>query len=219
MNVLESLTTILAALIGLLVFKQMNVFYRLLYVQTVIYLILDCIGYLLQHITRDHNSWIYNIVIVIETAFLLYAAQVYFSNATSRFILSLSFFFFITVYTANIVFSREGFWGFAFYGAISECVIITCVFLLILCVEFMRKEQLSSKLPMLLIAIGMILYFAGSIPDLSAAMTLEKQDPELNKKLFLSIVVVLAEFRYLFVAIAFFLMYRNTKTLHKKPLY
>lgn len=208
---LELITTILAVLTGLSVFKKLNLFCRLLFFQAFIYLISDLCGYYIFH---NNNSWLYNILIFIETALLLAAAQAYFNSAESRFMLLVSFSFFAIVYAANIYYNAGGIRKFAVYAAIAEGVIITCVYAVILCAEFMKATALPVKMPVVCIALGMLFYFAAGIPGLSATIGNAQQDKTLVKTIFVNTVVLLAGFRYLFLMIAFLLLKNDETSEH-----
>lgn len=209
--VFDLLSTVLATIIGLVVFRKLDRFYRLLLLQAIIYLVIDSIASALSIMpgNKYNNSWLYNIEILFETAVLFAAAQAYFNSNLSKQVLLIVFSFFLLVFCTD-VFYLSSFSNFAFHAAIAEGLLMTVLYIIIMYFQFMKKADTFITAPVILASIGMILYFAASIPYLSVIFYLQKVNAGLNRELFQNIVVVLADVRYLFIAIAFFIAGRTS---------
>lgn len=198
---LDLSTTFLAFGIGLIVFKRLKRFYRILFFQVLIYLFVDVAATVFVPV---NNGWLYNVLIVIEAGFLLFAAQAYFNTQRSKKVLILLFGVFLSVFFAD-VFIFTGIVKFAHHAAITEGIILTGVYLFLLYEQLKQKIDRSSK-AMIIASTGIALYFAGTIPYLGIMFYLRELDAALSKELFNNIVIVLALVRYLLVAIAFFIV-------------
>jgi len=197
----ELCTTILAAACGIMMFPKLNTFYRLLLLQVLIYLAGDSLASQV-----NNNGWCYNILILMETPLLLIMAQAYFATLRSKLVLFFSFLIFLTVYVASIPqldkFREQ---PLNIYAIVTEGVLFTIVCLIMLYQEFFKLKSMREKLPVIMVALGMLIYFAGSTPYLSMIVHIQAIDPKANLQLFFEIIIFLGEIRYLFIAIAFFL--------------
>jgi hypothetical protein len=202
--VLDLFTALLASAIGLIVFRRLNLFYRLLLLQVIIYVVIDSIASAIGLISKNtyNNSWLYNVLIFIETSLLFAAAQAYFKSDTSKKVLLLFFGCFLIVFFADVFYLTD-FRNFAYHAAITEGLFITGIYITLLYFQFMKKAHIFLTAPIILASVGMVLYFAGTIPDLCLVTYFQKIDPHLNQELFQNIVVVLGDVRYLFIALAF----------------
>ncbi len=200
---LDLSTTLLAFSIGVLVFKRLERFYRLLFFQVFTYLLVDGIALTIPF----NNGWLFNAFIPIETALLLLAAQAYYNTSKSKQLLLILFGFFLMVFLADIFFFT-GIIHFAYHAAIAEGILLTCVYITVLYFQLMKKMD-NSNIALVMASIGMVLYFACSVPYLCVLFYFQTLDPIFNQKLFQNIIVVLAIVRYFFIAIAFFIVKRK----------
>jgi hypothetical protein len=180
----------------------MNLFYRLLFAHITLYLLVQCVVFFIQY----NNNWLFNIFLPIETALLLVSADYYFNLKFARRILVSIFSFFLLIYSFD-VFLWLGINTFAFHAAIVEGIAVAGVYLYIFYLQFQTKA--TYNWPLLLVCLGHVLYFISSIPYLSVLFYFQASHPILNRELFIYIILLLAQVRYLLLAIAFFLMRRQ----------
>ena len=197
---LDLSTTLLAFGMGLMVFRKLERFYRILFFQVLIYLLVDLVA---SRVIGINNGWLYNVLILIETGLLLFAAQACFNTNQRKWILLAVYGGFLTVFLADVFFFT-GIMNFAYHAAIAEGIILTGVYLFLLYIQLKQKIDNSSK-AIIIASIGMVLYFAATVPYLGVMFYVHQSDVSLSKELFNNIVVVLALVRYLFIAIAFFI--------------
>ncbi len=204
---IDIITTVLAFIIGIVMYKKMNLFYRLLFVQIIVYLLVQSAAFFIS----NHNNWLFNLFIPIETLLLLASAYYYFNLKSARRLLILIFLTFMLVYLLDL-FLWLGFNTFAFHAAIVEGIAISGVYLFIFYFQF--HTNAPNNWPLLFVCIGHVLYFMCSVPYLSILFYFQNKNPILNRELFVYIVLLLAQIRYLFLAIAFFLI-RNKRFSYK----
>lgn len=206
-QVLELFTTFLAVGVGLALFRKLDRFHRLIFFQVTIFLLLD-----LFSLTLDNNNWLYNIQIPIETALLFSAALTYFESTGSKRVLLILFTVFLIVYILDIIYFT-GIMSFAYHAAIAEGFLITLVYTILLYVHLMNKKTGSANAALIMASIGMIIYFACTIPYLCVMFYFQGLDPVGNDRIFVYIIVSMASLRYLFIAIAFFINGRKQQAL------
>jgi hypothetical protein len=210
-NLLSLSSAVLAFCTGLIAYKRLKNFYRLLFFQVLTYLMLDCIS--IPFI--PHNSWVINILIPSETALLFAAAYTYFGTTKSKYILLLLYTLFLVIYLCDILFFT-GINNFAYHASITEGVLATGIFITVLYFQLDQGMNLIDSWPVTLICLGMVVYFAGSIPYLSTLFYFQKMDPVLNLKLFKNIVELLAHLRYVCLAVGFYLTGKEHSAVNSK---
>lgn len=169
-------------------------FHRLILAQVVLYLIADIIAFSNKMI----NPQIFNAYMLVEAVLVIWA---FFWDAKNQVVQRLylgllglfGIVFAIDLATMN---------GFFLHAAIAEGMILTVVTLHWLQNHFFTGgEGQKGGSPL---AIGLLLYFACTIPYLSIMLFLQKSDASVNRTLFQNIVLVAAHARYILVAIGFF---------------
>ncbi len=204
--IMDLSTTIIAVGIGAIVFKKLDSFYRLLFWQVAVYLLLDPLAIFVAH-CHLYNAWVYDLQILVEMVLLLSAAQVYFNSTQSKPVLLILFCCFLILFGVD-VFYLTGNVKLAYHAAVWEDIVLSCICISILYFQ-LRKVNTYSSVAMVMASIGMIIYFACSIPYICIMYYLDQKDHPLAQELFQDIVVVLADLRYFLIAIAFFLASRN----------
>jgi hypothetical protein len=200
-NTLISLSSAIVALwIGFFAYKKLSIFYQLLFFQVLVYVILDCISVPFM----PHNSWIINLLVPVETALLFTAAHSYFNTSKSKYVLLGIYILFFAVYLLDIG-CLTGVNNFAFHASIAEGVLATGIFISVLYFQLDQGMNAFNSWPITFICLGMVLYFAGSIPYLSTLFYFNRKDPVLNLKLFHNIIGLLAHVRYIGLALGFYL--------------
>ena len=93
LKLLTDLTGITIALYaGLRALKCMNVFYKIFFIQLVTYAIIYILSEVVQNVpnsltVKHDNSWLYNLYLPVETAFLSWAAFQYFKHRKEKFLI------------------------------------------------------------------------------------------------------------------------------------
>jgi hypothetical protein len=201
-KLLDLSTTIIAFVIGLLAYKRLDRFHRLLFFQVFIYLIMDSYACTL----KGDNSWVYNLLMLMETTLLILAAKAYFGR-NNMWLIILWCVFLIVFFLDNFYLDKDT--KFAFHGAIIEGLVFTFVYTIIIYTHVIKRKNTFLLSPVLWSSIGMVLYFACSVPYICMMFHFQKLDAVLNKLLFNQIIVVLGLGRYLCIAIAFFISNYN----------
>jgi len=206
--ILDLFTPALAVGIGLFYFKRLNRFNKLLFFQTLIYLVVDGVV-----VMQQDNESVYNILITIEMGLILLAVGSLFDSKKMRNILQGSYLMFLTVLMVDII--LRGFFVFVRDASIVQGLLLTFILLYVLYTEFMGEKRWS----IIFACIGMVLYFACYVPCLSIMFYLQELNPELNQKLFQYLVVLPQVIRYFFVAGAFaWQVYEERKQKEIKPI-
>ena len=133
---LDLSTAILAVGTGLVLFRKLNNFCRVLLLQTALYLIFDLTAY-----AAGKNAWMFNAYMLVETTLLFLAAWLYYNSRTAAYTLVALFAAFALVYMCEIFYT--GFFVFAHFTAITQGVLFTGVFLFIILSAFMQKTGYS----------------------------------------------------------------------------
>lgn len=202
--IIDLFTTFLAVVCGLLIYNKMNLFYRLLLFQVVFYLTVDLISFAF----KPNNAWIFNIAILVETALIMAAASVYFNSRLARNFLLFLFVLFFIIYMGDLIII-SGFTNFLYHSAIFEGTILTSTFLVILYLEFNKGIGNPFNISLISVCLGLVIYFAATIPYLGIMFHFQNINPHLNKQLFQNIIVILASVRYFLLAFAFYRLKRG----------
>jgi hypothetical protein len=212
---------IVAFVAGLFTFKRLSPFYRLFFYQTIAYVAAYTMArvvttYQASHNLPLNNQWVYNLYIFIETSMILGAAALYFSSKKMNTFLMVAFGIFLVTYMHQII--THSFWTWANYAFVVEEVLVAVICLLIVYSEFLETRSHYWSSPVLYIALGSIIFFAGNVPFMGMINYLQKSYPEINKDLFRLITNMLAIVRYIFYAIAFWMVYRKSALTMKKAV-
>lgn len=195
---LSTATTILAIAAGLFAYKDLPVFYRILFFQAFTYLVIDSYA-----ITYHHNALSYNVEMIFEFSFLFLASSLYFKTRVRRVILSTIFLVFVLSCLYEISLNPN---QLAYHTYILGGISITVIYLSILFFHFYENNDQYYRPALALTCLATVTYFACTIPYLSMMYILQNQDAESNKELFNLIIVSLGRVRYFLLAIAFFIL-------------
>ena len=135
------------------------------------------------------------------------------STTKSRNLLLLFFSLFVIIYLIDIIFIT-GIAGFAHHASIMEGILLTGIYITILYFQLDQNTNAFENRSIIFICLGIIMYFAGSVPYLSTLFYFQKLDPRLNLKLFESIIVVLAHVRYVCLTLGFYLAGKNVSIIN-----
>lgn len=193
-------TTILAILIGLLAYRKLPAFYRVLFFQALAYLMIDSYA-----VTYPNNGQAYNVAMIFEFSLLFVASAIYFKTKNSRFLLSGLFFIFLLLFIFDIYSSPK---QFAYHAYVTGGIMTTGVYLTILFFHFLGKKDNYHTSSLMLTCLGIVIYSACMVPYLSMMNNLQQQNAESNKELFKLIIVTLGLLRYFLVALAFLMHWK-----------
>lgn len=206
------MATLAAALIaGLLAVRRMNAFFRLIFVQLLVWIFFYALAYgitswqLANHRPID-NRWAMNLHLLLETGLLLAAARFAIQQCWGTYLAIVAYLFFLVVFCAQGF--RAGFGIYLNYADVAACISITVVFSFTL-YHFSRQARVKWYAPEKLICLGILAYFACSVPYVSMMHYLQKSSPAINTFLYHLINDFLANVRYLMMATAFWLLYKN----------
>lgn len=206
-QIFELLTTILAFGIGLFYFQRLNLFMRLLFIQVSVYLIGECFA-----VVVGQNNWLYNIIMPVEIGILLYSVEIYFKTVKSRVVVRGLYLFFLIIYFSDVIYFTQ-LANFAYHAAIAEGFIMTSVYTFLLYELLMNRVNGKIDQPTILVSLGMVVYFACTVPYLCFMVYFQEKDSGLNDLIFQYVVISLASFRYLLIAVAFYLAGRKKELL------
>lgn len=214
----EIISVLISFVLGVFVFRYMSPFFRLIFFQLSVWMVFYFFSYLITGYQKANglemnNQWFMNIHIYIESTLLHCAAFFAFTSKTIKRLSLLSFTLFTAIYVTQIYFN--GFSLFLNYADVAEGICITFLYMLLLYNFFMHRNEHWWMVPEIILCIGILLYFACSVPYIAMLHYLQTHYPEENNILFRFINDVLANVRYLFVGISFWLLRRNNILLKR----
>jgi hypothetical protein len=204
----------LALFFGMLVFRKLDRFFRILLLQVAVWSFFYTGSHAITLYQQAHhlpidNQWLMNIHLILETGILLTAAWFVLPEML-RTVLSIgAFFLFLIVFGVQA--GNQGFGTYLNYADVTACIGITLVFSVVLYTFGQRTGIPFWVSPEKWACLGILLYFACSVPYVSMMHYLEIKNPAVNTFLYYLISGVLANTRYLLLALAFGMIYRNTK--------
>lgn len=206
----ESLTVLLAICIGLLSFRRMNNFSTSLFFQLVGWLFTYVLSYTVtiyqeRHQLPKNNHWVFNLNIFVETSLLALAAYHYFESMNYKKIIVITYMIYSMVFIYLL--SSKGIYTFSIPAYITESIIIITFYSIILLNSF-RNFTPQDRRPEIWMSTGILLYFACNLPYFSLYNFLTQNYPDLTAALFL-ITEILANLRYLFLAIGFWIIWKH----------
>lgn len=220
-QILLEITSLIIALgVGVYAYPCMSRFTRTLFFQLVTWLIIYAFSWALttyQYVMglKMDNQWVFNIQIPLELLFLVIAACYFFKDKLYTYLAIVAYLLFLLVMFLQL--TIFGLSVFINYGMVIAGIIVTIFYTLILYKKF-DSDHLSWKYsPEVWAATGLIIYFACNIPYFSLFNYLNIHHPDLSRKFFSFITDVLANIRYLFLVIAFWLSYKYKPVLYSSP--
>lgn len=205
---LGSLTPILATTMGIIAYRKLPPFYRVLFIQVAVFLIMD----LYAASMSKNNTAVYNASILIEVGLLFLAAHAYFSTSKAKWIFASAYTTFLILWCLDIY--LYGIKRFASHAYIFAGLFLTASFAAILFDHFNHRKKIQGNASLILICLSIFIFFAGNVPYLSMMYYIQTLDGKLNKQLFQYMIVAPAITRYFLVAMAFFLV-----TIYQRPLF
>lgn len=208
----EALVLTIALGTGIYAYSYMNKFTRTLFFQLLTWIVIYLFSrgltiYQSMHNKTMNDQWIFNIQIPLELLLLTVAACYFLKDKLSKY-LALTFYmlFLIIIF---LQFKISGPQVFINYGMVASGFSVTVLYTMILYQKF-KSDSLSWKQsPEIWASLGLIIYFACNIPYFSLFTYLNSHHSALSTKLFFFITDVLANIRYIFLAIAFWMVRKH----------
>jgi len=214
----ETISLAAAFGVGLYVFRYMSTFFRIMFLQLLIWIVFYILSYVVTMWQEAHqlpcdNQLLLNLHMLIETILLTTTAAVAFSSAWGKWLASAALGSFLTVFVW-----QGAPYGFSIYlnaADVTECIVISVLFALLLYRHFSNPGPIWWRSPEVLICLGILIYFACSVPYIAMMHYIERQYPGISVMLFQGISELLNNIRYLLTAIAFWFIRRNALLLKR----
>lgn len=146
-----------------------------------------------------------NIHLLLETGILLWAAAFYLQRKAERMLLVAAYVGFLTVVGISIW--TTGPYVYFNDADVTECLIMTIVYTYVLYrLIWGSRERTRTEKAAMIVCIGLLVYFACSVPLIALLHYMQQHDPETGSYLFTLIIDVTANLRYLLVAVAFLMV-------------
>lgn len=208
-----SLTIALGA--GIYTYSYMNKFIRTLFLQLVTWIFLFIISHILtamQDANHMNNQWLFYIQIPLELLLLNIAACYFLKDKIIRYLSMILYLIFLIIFLLQLSVLKTG--EFINYAVVAAGINVTILYTLILHKKLKDDPTSWKKSPDVIASIGLIIYFACNVPYFSLFNYLNTHYPLLSQKLFHMITDILANIRYLCLAIAFWLCRKNNLAIH-----
>jgi hypothetical protein len=215
----ESGLFFIAFIVGAFSFKRLNVFYRMVFLQIIVFALVYWLGYLITQFQDENNlpknnTWIYNLYFPIECALLAYAGSLYFKSKKLTYIITISYCIVLISFAWQV--SIQGIHLLANYAVALEALLLVGLYLFILYHKFGDANFTSLRSSEFWLSIGIVLYFSCIVPYFGMMNYLNEVNPELSLTFFTVINEGLSNIRYLFTAVAFWVFYRQQKLSMKQ---
>jgi len=211
---------LLAVLSGIFAFPYMDRFFRVLFLQVTVWSVFYGLSYVITGYQHAHelpidNQWFMNIHLILETGLLLTAAWFVLPTLIGKPLIVGSCILFSVVFVVQGW--KQGWGTYLNYADVTACLVLTIVFSMVLYTFAQRTNQRLWRSPEKWACLGILLYFACSVPYVSMMHYLEEHNPPVNTFLYYLISGVLANLRYLLLAVAFLMIYRTATKQTQTP--
>ena len=203
-----------AVLSGIRSFRDLNPFCKIIFIQVVVYLFASMMGNIViywqvAHHVEQNNQFLWNIHLLLETTLLLLAAFFFFTGGWKKKLTIVLLLAFLCMWIIQM--TLNSLMIYSHYTDLTACFIISLISILVLYEIFLKTEKWNRQ-PEVYICIGLLGYYASSVPYIALMGYLQEKQPQMNTFLFHAVNVVLANVRYLGVVIAFWLVRKNKYT-------
>ena len=205
---LEYLAPLLAVLSGILSYKHFTFFWKLLFLQVLLYVIAIKLVYEITPVFHTNsNHWFYNGYLIIEIGLLCFAPLQLFKTTFEKLSLLLLFAFYVLVFAFQIY--LNGLDQFANFAFASAGFVVSLIYGYILYLSFQIPEWAHPRSAIIWASFGLILFFACNVPYFSLFNYLNTHFLTLSRFMFHVITDVLANARYFMLALAFYLVRKH----------
>lgn len=215
----ESLSLWLALVLGILAFRRMSRFCRILFFQLAVWIVFYSILYMVtmyQKINgiKPNNLPVLNLSILVEATLLLAAGYTQLNNRLGKSLLITAFIIFLGVFAAQL--RNNGVWVFTNYAYIIVCFIVVALYSFVLFKFWVSCPSEWFKAAEIWICLGILIFYTCIAPYMTLVNYLNSEYLEVSKFLSRLITDVLANVRYLFLALGFWLARHNALQLKTK---
>jgi hypothetical protein len=219
-KIIESFGTVIAACIGIVCYRKMNVFYRILFIQLISWLILYVLSYVVTGYQKnrnlpENNQWVFNIQILCETTLLLFAANSYFEKQFAKRLIMLCWILFLFFFAGQIAYN--GFYDLSVTSLTLESILMIIIYTLILFRCFYETFAVEIRSPEVWASIGLILYFGCNLPYFSLFNYLNNHYLNMSETLHRYITDGFSNIRYILLAIGFLVVNKNFVSVTGNP--
>jgi hypothetical protein len=205
---------IVAIFFGAFAFKKSKILFRLFFIQITYTMLVEVIKKF-HHIYQTNNKipinnlWIGNINLLVEQSIIFLALYVFLSKRWEKNTTIVLYLTFVTSYLLNIY--GNSFWDDLNYADLMSCFLLT--FVLVYIYFQIAQSQITPfwKSPEKIAIMGLLIYYAGSIPFIAMWDYLMTNSMKVLGYLYYGINYSIALIRYIFLGIAFWLLYKNAK--------
>lgn len=207
----ESGGAIVALISGIYFYRKLNAFYRIMFLELLLCLLLYSLSHLVTSYQRNHNvpennHWVFNINTASETVVLLFAAYSFFSTKPFKLTIVFTICAFIAIFSLLLIYNGPLQFNVTGYSIESFIIIITFSTVIFVC----TRNGFATKCEVWASA-GLVLFFAGNLPYFSAFNFLTSNYFRVSESMYLFFTLTLQHVRFLLLAIGFYFSYR---TLH-----
>lgn len=205
---------------GILAFRNTDRFFKTLLLQVTVWGVFYGLSHVItlqqqaQGLPID-NRWLMNVSMILETGLLLAAAWFVLPKVFRTPLTVGAFLLFLGV--AALQSWKHGFGTYLNYADTTACLVNTVVYTAVLYTFGQRTDKRLWHSPEKWACLGILLYYACSVPYLSMMHYLEVNAPKVNTFLYYLISNVLADVRYLLLAVAFLMIYRSAAKQRHTP--
>ena len=169
--------------IGVWSYRSMNKFWRLLFLQIVVYAITLLVSYIVTYYQKSHGQnentlAVYNVYMLIEISILLAAAHVYFNTKVSKYLAFTGYGLFLVVFFIQI--RQNNIYTFANYASATQSTVLTLFYGVILYQHFALHSASLLKEAEIWMCAGLLMFLAGCIPYITMINYMQKNYPKEN---------------------------------------
>jgi hypothetical protein len=205
----ETASLLFALILGLRAYTYFSKFYYIVFYQLVTWILFYLLSYAVTYYQSTHglkqnNLWVINLGFFVEITLLILSIRVYFDNKVLNFLLGISWGVFFTSFLIET--SHQSIHVFANKTYIIGGFLIISLFSYMLYKIFSSENSNPFYNSKLWVCAGLVLFYACNIPYLSVINYLNINYPNLSSLLFKFITDILANLRYLFLGVSFWLL-------------
>lgn len=212
---LDILCLVVPIVCGFFAFKSLSTFFKILFAQVSFSLVISFISivqadYLKAFSLPVNSHWMMiNIQLLIEMELIFFAVWKFnLSRRLKNLVVIFNTLFIISYLWQTKI---QGFYIYLNFADVTACICFTVLFILILFNLFKDTTLGIWNSPKKLTILGLLIYFGCSVPLISMELYLIENYPKIAGKLFVNVNFILAAIRYLFLARAFYIIFKDSK--------
>lgn len=211
---IESMSLMLAAGLGLFVYTKMNRFQRFIFVMLLIWIVSYILSYVVTSYQasrglRLNNIAVHNGTILATASILSLAGYGIIQSLRLKKIIQYLYLLFLCIYVWCIY--DRGWDAFANNAFFAECFIVLAIYAFVLYQKLHEQNGKWYMSPEVWISLGLIIYFSCVVPLISVREYLIRENIQLSVFLFYLINDSFANLMYLFIAVGFYLVNKQSE--------